>query len=254
MKSIGQEVVTSHWDNRATSYHFNMNKDFFIGNVMEGWRNLFSTFIGDVGPLQVLDAGCGPAVLTRLLLDLGHQVTAVDVSDQMLQAAREVIGPDNDRVRFFQGDVADLPFDEGVFDLIINRYLVWTLPEPVKALREWRRLLRPGGRLCIIDTNWYYHYYRSRLNRWWVNTYQLYYQVRSGFNSGQKLATHYARDLPCTHVLRPHWDVGLLTGLDFENLEVYHDIGPQVFGAWSLNRLKNPWHRRFLVSGSKRRE
>lgn len=179
MTAVNQEIVTSHWDSRAKSYRFNINRDFFRHGVNDRWRELLAEAIGPTGPLNVLDAGCGPAVLTRLLLELGHAVTAVDVSKKMLAIAREKVGPDNDRVCFHQASAAELPFADRTFDLVISRYVVWTLPEPVRAMREWRRLLKPGGRLGIIDGNWYYHYYRSRFRRWVANIDSLWYKVRS---------------------------------------------------------------------------
>ena len=208
--------------------------------------------IGDVGSQKVLDAGCGPAVLTRLLLDLGHRVTAVDVSENMIELARQTVGKENDHVNFHQADVADLPFEDAGFDMIISRYVVWTLPDPVKVLIEWQRLLKPGGRIGIIDGNWYYHYYRSRIRRCWAHVSNFTYKVRSGFDPGQKIATNYAYDLPTTHVLRPDWDLGVLAGLGFENIKVYPHLERRIWRSWSWERLKNPWSHQFLIMAEKK--
>lgn len=251
MTAINQERVTDHWNFRAKSYRFNINRDFFNQDVAPRWRALLAEAIGNVEPQKVLDAGCGPAVLTRLLLGLGHDVTGVDVSEKMIEIAREAVGEGNNRVRFQQGNVADLPFDDESYDLIVSRYVVWTLPDPVKALKEWQRLLKPGGRLGIVDGNWYYHYYRSPFKRWWSRVNNLMYRIRSGFDPGQKLATNYAPELPTTHVLRPDWDQGVLAGLGFENIQVYSNIERRIWGPWSANRLKNPWNHQFLIMATK---
>lgn len=255
MTAVNQEIVTSHWNNRAKSYRFNISRDFFSRGVNDRWRELVAEAIGPTPPLEVLDAGCGPAVLTRLLLDLGHAVTAVDVSEKMLAIARQNVGPENDRVRFHQASAAKLPFADGTFDLVISRYLVWTLPEPAKAMREWRRLLKPGGRLGIIDGNFYYHYYRSRFRRWLTHLNSLWYKVRSGFDPGQKLATHYARDLPTTRVLRPDWDIGVLTGLGFENIRIFTNLDRRIRDTrpWTLKRLISHWNNLFMVVATKDR-
>jgi len=251
MKTLNQDLVTDHWNFRANSYRFNTNRDFFCNDVADRWRDLLAEAIGDVEPQKVLDAGCGPAVLTRILLDLGHQVTAVDVSEKMIEIAREIVGPKDGQVSFHMANVVDLPFQDASFDMILSRYVVWTLPEPVEALKEWRRLLKPGGRIGIIDGNWYYHYYRSRFKRWWADVSNLAYKVRSGFEPGQKLATQYAFDLPTTHVLRPDWDLGVLAGLGFENVKVYNHLERRVWGTWSVKRLKNPWKNQFLIMATK---
>lgn len=251
MTTVSQELVTDHWNNRARSYRFNINRDFLRNGVDGRWRELLAEAIGESTPLKVMDAGCGPAVLTRLLLDLGHEVAAVDVSEKMLEAAREIVGACDGRVTFHQAGVADLPFEDECFDLIISRYVVWTLPDPVKALKEWGRLLKPGGRIGIIDGNWYYHYYRSRLGRLWADMNGLFYKVRSGFDPGQKLATNYALELPTTHVLRPHWDLGVLAGLGFEDVKLYRNLEKRIWNRWSWNRWKNPWNHQFLIMASK---
>src|SRR5206468_6300757 len=54
-------------------------------------------------------------------------------------------------VRFEPADAEHLPYPDGSFDLVISRHVLWTLPHPEEALDEWLRVLRPGGRLAIID-------------------------------------------------------------------------------------------------------
>ncbi len=247
---LEQEMVTNHWNNRARSYQFNISRDFFRNKVDERWRKVLADAIGDTGPLEVLDAGCGPAVLTRLLLGLGHSVTAIDVSEAMLELARTSVEPGS-KVNFHQASAEELPFEDESFDLVINRYVVWTLPDPVRAIREWRRVLKPGGRVCIIDGNWYYNYYHSPIRRAWNELTHLIYKVRSGFDKGQKLATNYAKELPSTWVLRPHWDLGILAGLGFENVRVVKNLERHIRQNRIKDRLKNPWHHQFLLMATK---
>ena len=54
-------------------------------------------------------------------------------------------------VRFEEADAEHLPFPPGSFDLAISRHLLWTLAHPEAAIDEWIRVLRPGGRLVVID-------------------------------------------------------------------------------------------------------
>ena len=55
------------------------------------------------------------------------------------------------KIRFEQGDAEQLPFRPASFDLAISRHVLWTLPHPETAIDEWWRVLRPGGRLVVID-------------------------------------------------------------------------------------------------------
>ena len=57
----------------------------------------------------------------------------------------------NAAVRFEEADAEALPFAPASFDLVVSRHLLWTLPHPEAAIDEWRRVLRPGGRLVVVD-------------------------------------------------------------------------------------------------------
>src|SRR5216684_1950914 len=69
----------------------------------------------------------------------------------MLAAARRKATAQRLSVHFEEGDAEQLPFPPGSFDLVISRHVLWTLPHPEAAVDEWIRVLRPGGRLAIID-------------------------------------------------------------------------------------------------------
>lgn len=99
---------------------------------------------------SVLDLGCGPASnlarLRRLGLPFARYV-GFDLSPAML-AARRV--PAYATADFVRGDAHRLPFAGGVFDVILSTWMFSHLPEPVRAVREARRLLRPGGWLIVL--------------------------------------------------------------------------------------------------------
>lgn len=249
--NVLQSVVTRHWNDRAASYQFNMNQDFMAERTYARWKRIITGLIGDQKGLTVLDAGCGTGVISHILCTLGsHRITAADISEAMIRQARMNLAQWNGEFDFLCHDVADLPLPDGRFDLIISRYVIWTLPDPGKALAEWHRLLKPGGRLAVIDGNWYRAYYRSGLVRLWMNAVQLYYKKRSGNSSSQKLATRYVRDLPQTHLLRPDWDIGLLNGLGFKNIRAHRGLERTVHGR-TVKRLLSPFSGQFLIQAEK---
>jgi ubiquinone/menaquinone biosynthesis C-methylase UbiE len=104
-------------------------------------------------PSRLADLGCGTGSLAILASELGHTVDGVDFSDQMLAIARSKA---NGRagVRFFAGDAAAPPLTEGAFDAVLCRHVLWALPDPEAALHTWARLLRPGGRMVLIEGSW----------------------------------------------------------------------------------------------------
>ena len=69
----------------------------------------------------------------------------------MLAEARHKAAQQNVPVRFEEADAEQLPFPPRSFDLAISRHLLWTLPHPEAAIDEWIRVLRPGGRLVVVD-------------------------------------------------------------------------------------------------------
>lgn len=95
---------------------------------------------------KLLELGCGTGNLTKILTNSGYDVTAVDISPQMLKAFTP-----NDSCQVILGDAENPPFSESSFDGIICRNLMCTLPEPQKALHKWFKVLKKGGKLCLID-------------------------------------------------------------------------------------------------------
>ena len=102
---------------------------------------------GDVVGRQILDAGCGSGPLFAELRDRGALVTGIDASTEMLQLARQRLGPEADlRV----GDLADpLPFPTGSFDDVMACLVLHYLEDWAATLNELRRVLRPSGRLIV---------------------------------------------------------------------------------------------------------
>ncbi|NIQ53143.1 MAG: methyltransferase domain-containing protein [Gemmatimonadetes bacterium] len=103
-------------------------------------------------PAAALDFGCGTGRSTRFLRDLGYRVTGVDIAPAMLERAR-ARDPDG-RYRLVEdGDLAPVP--DGSCDLALAAFTFDNIPADRKgaALRELRRVLRPGGRLvCVVSS------------------------------------------------------------------------------------------------------
>jgi ubiquinone/menaquinone biosynthesis C-methylase UbiE len=101
---------------------------------------------------DVLDLGCGTGSLSLLAAEQGHRVTGVDASPAMVELARaKLAGRD---AAFLVGDAAAPPVGEQRFDVVLVRHVLWALPDPGRALRHWRGLLRPGGRLVLVEGVW----------------------------------------------------------------------------------------------------
>jgi SAM-dependent methyltransferase len=80
------------------------------------------------------------------------EVVALDASDTMINAARR--RGDGGPVRYEIGDVHSLPYPDRYFDGVRSERVLQHLDDPDTAIREMARVLRPGGRMCLIDTDW----------------------------------------------------------------------------------------------------
>ncbi len=108
--------------------------------------------LGAVGPcagLRVLDAGCGEGYLSRTLASMGADVTGVDAAQGLVDAASaHPSRPEN--TRFLRASVEDLPLEDDAFDLVLCNHLFSHLQDPTRAIGEFGRVLRSGGRLILL--------------------------------------------------------------------------------------------------------
>ncbi|WP_412543664.1 methyltransferase domain-containing protein [Longispora sp. K20-0274] len=156
---------------------------------------------------RVLDAGCGlgaPAIL--IARETGAVVTGVTVSTVEVQEAakRAAEAGLGDTVRFEHGDYMALPFADGSFDAVLAIESLLHAPDPARALAEFRRVLRPGGRLALAE-----------------------YTVEAGMSAEE--AGRFARDMLMNTLLSlPAW-LDALRAAGFR-VEEYTQCGPRVFG------------------------
>lgn len=105
---------------------------------------------------SILDLACGPGAVTRRIASKvpGAEVVGVDLNHLLLDRAERDRRRDGvDRVRFVEADCHHLPFADDTFDFVYARFLFQHLSDPVSALGEARRVLRPGGRMLIVDVD-----------------------------------------------------------------------------------------------------
>ncbi|MGV9842823.1 class I SAM-dependent methyltransferase [Streptomyces fungicidicus] len=139
------------WDAAAASFDEEPDHGLRDPEVRAAWAERLRDWLPERAG-DVLDLGCGTGSLALLAAGQGHRVTGVDRSPAMVALAREKLGG-RDAV-FLVGDAAAPPVGEERYDTVLVRHVLWTLPEPDRALRHWRDLLRPGGRLVLVEGVW----------------------------------------------------------------------------------------------------
>lgn len=98
----------------------------------------------------VLDAGCGPGLVSEALLRAGHRVRGVDLSGEMIARARARCAAFGDRAAFTVGSILDAAL-AGPFDAAVSRLVLHHAPDPAALVRRQAELLRPGGVLVACD-------------------------------------------------------------------------------------------------------
>jgi ubiquinone/menaquinone biosynthesis C-methylase UbiE len=148
---IVKEAVAAHWGRRAANFDEDFGHSIRTPAERAAWNRVFDLAVGGRDGLEVLDVGCGTGILSLELAARGHRVTGIDFAPEMLAVAREKAAAAHADIRFDEGDAEALPYPPGRFDMVITRHVLWTLPHPEAAIDDWRRVLRPGGRLAVID-------------------------------------------------------------------------------------------------------
>jgi len=98
---------------------------------------------------KILDIGCGTGHLAGELMKRGYEAWGVDLSDAMVEYAREHYNPD----RFRVGDIEHIPFPDNTFDGVVCLGVMEYLEKDEPAVREMWRVLKPGGRAVITTPN-----------------------------------------------------------------------------------------------------
>src|SRR6516162_1983442 len=146
-----KQQVAAHWGRRAANFDEDFGHSIRTEAERAAWDRILDLVLASRKTLDALDVGCGTGFLSLELVTRGHRVTGVDFAPAMLAEARRKAAELGAAIHFEEADAEQLPFSAGSFDLVVSRHVLWTLPHPEGAIDEWIRVLRPGGRLAVID-------------------------------------------------------------------------------------------------------
>jgi ubiquinone/menaquinone biosynthesis C-methylase UbiE len=143
-------AVSRYWSGRAAGFDLGASHNVLTEAQHQAWLDLLREVAGPP-PLTVLDVGCGTGFLAMRMAELGHTAVGIDLADEMLAAAQRKAADSGLQVTFRRGDAEAPPHDGAPYDVILERHVIWTLPQPREAVRAWRALLKPGGLLVLIE-------------------------------------------------------------------------------------------------------
>jgi len=118
-------------------------------------QDLILDLAGPVTGIRVLDVGCGDGVLAAAFARRGAQVTGIDASPEMIAAARSRAERHAKSMTFEIGQAEALPFEDNTFDVVVSITVLCFIEDAAIALREMKRILKPGGRLVIGELGRY---------------------------------------------------------------------------------------------------
>ena len=253
-----KEEIHAYWTQRAEGYS-EYNQQEMADARRSMWKNKLLSLLEENFPgknpeeLKVLDVGTGPGFFALLLAETGYQVTAADVTEEMLKEAKKNTGVFAEKITWKLSDAQKLELGDCEFDAVFSRNVTWNLENPGQAYEEWVRVLKPGGLLCNFDADWYGHLYDE--------------EKRSGYEKDRQrveeknLEDYYtgtdiermeaiARQVPLSRQKRPQWDVEALKNAGLTEVSCDTEVWKQV---WTEEEIANNGSTPiFLLSGKKR--
>lgn len=142
------------WDAGAATYDNDPDHGLRDPVVRDAWATLLSSHLPP-DPSDILDAGCGTGSLSLLMREMGHRVTGVDTSLAMLDRVRAKMDATGFSIPFHQMDASRPDFPHRSFDVVLSRHVLWMFDDYPAVLERWVSLLRPGGRLLLIEGFWH---------------------------------------------------------------------------------------------------
>ncbi len=249
MKS--KDKAEKYWDKSAKRYSDGIKHEL-IDRERQIWTDLILENAPEKECLRVLDIGTGPGFFSIILSKCGHQVTGIDCTPAMLEEARQNAVQEGVEPEFLEMDVHNLAFPDNTFDLVVSRNVSWTLYDPMKAYTEWKRVLKPGGRIIIFDANWYMNFFHEPAKQTMmagIRTYrERYGTLPPGFS--MFLVEDYWRQLPQVGTMRPLWDQAAFWRLGLQDITIEEDITPKT-SVSDRNKLLYGATPMFMIRGTK---
>ncbi len=234
--------LTDFWDHMAPEYdrstRLNLERNQWVEERLQvlfpGQSNLK---IADIG------TGCGFMAISYALSS--HDVTATDISTEMISHAKSIAEDNGVEIDFRNDDVMECNLTKGYYDLVVLRDVLSNIYDAEKALLNLISLLRPGGIILISDGNYFLYRhaddYRKR---------QLFYSMKTGENeyasmlnmSGEAFAEleSLIADLPINEVRHPFWETQLLMDNGMNNARIRYEDREEFFHLTDSGPVRTP--------------
>ena len=143
--------IFSYWTERSKTYDQSPGHQAGSTNENSAWRELVLRHVGPGEGRVAADMACGTGFLSFLMADLGYSVIGIDAVEPMLAHATSKLSNTTQNIDFRVAKTEETGLADASVDVVVERFLVWTLTDPERSFREWERILKPGGILLVLD-------------------------------------------------------------------------------------------------------
>ncbi len=144
--------ITNYWQKRSAAFASLRCAELHSEKQLL-WQQEINRHLPQNRRLKILDIGCG-AGFFGILLGEKHDVTGIDLTPEMIAAAKELAAAEGSSAQFAVMDAEALKFADETFDVVISRNVMWNLPHPETAYKEWLRVLKHSGILLNYDAEY----------------------------------------------------------------------------------------------------
>ncbi|MBO4819582.1 MAG: class I SAM-dependent methyltransferase [Firmicutes bacterium] len=216
-----EDRVRHYWTLRSESFS-EVRKEELENEIGDLWKAELLKQFPEPVPKDILDVGTGAGFFAILLSEVGHNVTGIDLTPDMIEEAKKNALLFGVSPCFKVMDAQELEFADETFDAVVTRNLTWTLPDPERAYKEWYRVLRRGGVLINYDAN-YAQAYTDESKKLKDNSLAHGHKgVTAEMAEENKEITLSMSIASCQ---RPGWDAWVLKEIGFSSCEVFDDAG-----------------------------
>ena len=147
-----KQQVSEMFNRIAVTYDF-LNH-FLSAGIDRSWRKRAVKILSELKPKIILDVACGTADFAIEIAKLNpEKITGIDLSENMLAIGRNKIQKKNltDKIELIAGDCESLPFTDNKFDAVTVGFGVRNFMNPLKGLKEINRVMKPAGKLAVLE-------------------------------------------------------------------------------------------------------
>ena len=242
-----KDRVELYWTKRAPSF-FEQRRDEIDSDKAGIWTEEILKHIPDNKDIRILDVGCGAGFFPVLLGRLGYDVTGIDLTEEMIGYSNKMIdlyGLDRSKVRVQQGDAENPAFPDDTFDVIVTRNLTWTLPHPIDAYTQWGRILKKGGVLLNFDSEYAKEIHSGDGHKYDSLKNPAHDKISQEMHEECHRIYHM---LTISALSRPEWDVEVLAGAGFKEIELDKNFYTKVFATCDRFYIPN---KMFMIKAVK---